>query len=56
MMLRLRESSGAADETTVCPNPYCHDGWVERGDNESGGAPAFACKVCNGAERRKGSS
>ncbi len=29
---------------TRCPNPRCHGGWVERGDNESGGAPAFPCR------------
>jgi hypothetical protein len=30
-----------------CPNPYCKGGWVERGDNESGGAPAFQCRHKN---------
>lgn len=30
-----------------CSNPYCRDGLVERGDNESRGAPAMPCGVCN---------
>lgn len=29
----------------TCPNPRCKGGWVERGDNESGGAPAFPCRT-----------
>lgn len=29
-----------------CANPYCHDGWVARGDNESRGAPALPCRAC----------
>jgi hypothetical protein len=28
-----------------CPNPRYKGGWVERGDNESGGAPAFQCQA-----------
>lgn len=28
-----------------CRNPRCNEGWVERGDNESGGAPAFRCRT-----------
>lgn len=30
----------------ACANPYCRDGWVERGNNESGGVPAMPCRVC----------
>jgi hypothetical protein len=36
---------GTADPVTACPNSYCKGGWVERGDNESGGAPAFQCRA-----------
>lgn len=32
--------------SSKCPNHYCHNGWVDRGDNESRGAPAFPCLVC----------
>lgn len=31
----------------ACANPYCRGGLVERGDNESRGAPAMPCKACN---------
>ena len=34
----------ATPSEAKCPNTYCYGGWVGRGDNESGGAPAFPCR------------
>lgn len=38
------EGTAATPGEEKCPNHYCHDGWVGRGDNASGGAPAFPCR------------
>lgn len=43
---QLREILRQLANPVRCPNPYCYDGWVQRGDNESGGAPPFPCQVC----------
>lgn len=32
-------------DTQRCANPRCKGGWVDRGDNESGAAPAFPCRT-----------
>jgi hypothetical protein len=48
---RAREAlapSEAEQAAASCANPYCRNGWVERGDNESGGAPAMPCGACAG--------
>lgn len=45
-LMWMRETLASWTSSVRCPNPYCRDGWVQRGDNESGGAPPFPCQVC----------
>ena len=43
---RFRLTTVLVDPERPCSNPYCHNGWVPWGNNESGAAPAQPCNVC----------